>query len=259
MAKGKSTSAPSQPDYGTNPTSTGGKSYAPPGSYNAGKNARPPSEYGKQTQLGYEIGAPSQGLAPIGMVGSDPWQGNTGLQSEMTRLLGGQGATQSVTPQAGHQYTPMNQRSPEVQAAWRKANFGGSQARAMETAAALRNSGQGWQGGQNNMGGGSVSFPQAAAGGVPGQNSRQGYDENGIYIDNGPGNYDVNGNPLYQNQVAAEAQWAGMDSSPAGAPVNIMGVMYQPMKRADGSTYNQPVDANGNPIEGNTTRTDMGI
>lgn len=248
MAKGKSTSAPSQPDYGTNPTSTGGKSSAPPGSYNAGKNARPPSEYGKQTQLGYEIGAPSQGLlgssqqlAPIGMVGSAP-SGRSPYYAELQAL-------KASRPQ--HQYTPMNQRSPEVQAAWRRANFGGNQARAAQMGAALR--------GQNNMGGGSVSFPQAAAGGVPGQNSRQGYDENGIYIDNGPGNYDVNGNPLYQNQVAAEAQWAGMDSSPAGAPVNIMGVMYQPMKRADGSTYNQPVDANGNPIEGNTTRTDMGI
>jgi hypothetical protein len=104
-----------------------------------------------------------------------------------------------------------------------------------------------------------VSFPQAHLGGVPGQNSRQGYDEGGVYIDNGPGNYDIYGNSLVAQNVAREQAAIAGPSTPAGPPVNIAGVIYQPMRRSDGSIWNQTLDASGNALESNTTRTDMGI
>lgn len=234
MAK-KNSAAPRE--YGTGTTGTpafasagtGGK-----GAAGGGKNVQPPSAYGgQQAQLGYEIGAPSGGLGPIGMVGSP-------LQAQQDALNGLQSGV--LQHQAGYQPTG---------APWGKINAGNQVRSAMQSQAdALR--------GLNNMGGGRVSFPMAAQGGVPGQNSREGYDENGNYIVNGPGNYDAYGNALYPQQVAAEAQWANMASEPTGPAVNINGVMMQPMRRADGSVYTTALDANGQPQQA-TNRTDMGI
>jgi hypothetical protein len=104
-----------------------------------------------------------------------------------------------------------------------------------------------------------ASFPLAHLGGVPGQNSRQGYDEGGVYIDNGPGNYDIYGNSLVAQNAAREQAAIAGPSTAVGSPVNINGVYYQPMMRSDGSIWNQAMDENGNVLESNTTRTDMGI
>jgi hypothetical protein len=87
---------------------------------------------------------------------------------------------------------------------------------------------------------GTVSFPMAHAGGVPGQNSRQGYNAYGVYIDNGPGNYDAQGNYIFDQQVARDAQRARMPGTPSGPPVYVGGALVQPMKRPDGSVYTQP-------------------
>lgn len=215
----------------SNPTSAsygGGK-----GAAGGGKNVQPPSAYGgQQAQLGYEIGAPSGGLGPIGMVGA-------ATQPQPQAQQGG-----LLQDNAAHIYQGTG-------APWGKINAGNQVKSAMQAQAnALR--------GVNNMGAGTVSFPMAAQGGVPGQNSRQGYDENGNYIDNGPGNYDMAGNYIYPQQVAQEATWAGMESTPVGAPVNINGVMMQSMRRADGSTYTTALGPDGQPQQA-TNRTDMGI